>query len=178
MTGPYDDNLTEFNNRVAGLVRNFSIRSSDRILVEGCGLGFIIEAFKSAGYPNCFGIENSPHVVAIKDTEADLNTVVVESDTRGGEALKTELTSKTGDSSFDWVITESLLESYDDADLNGLLEAAEEALAKTKPNTNIIHMVLTTEAQVDPMFNQKSLAEWVAVRSTHSWYDYVRREVG
>lgn len=181
--GPYDDDLTRFNRRAANFISLFQIQAPDRILVEGCGFGFLIEAFKAASCPNCFGVESSPYVVTEKDSEADPNSIVVESDTRGGEALKTELTNKTGDSSFDWVITECLLESYDDVDLNNLLDAAEEALDKTKSKSNVIHLVMSVQdpakpdRSINPIFNQKTLAEWRAVRPDHSWVDCATWEV-
>lgn len=178
MTEPYDDELTEFNNRVEGLTSNFAIQATDRILVAGCGLGFIIEAFKSAGFPNTFGIDNSAHVASKRGVEADSGTVFIEDDIKGGGRVKAALRRDTGDDIFDWVISESVLESYEDAEIGQLLDAAEVVLNPVKPKTNIIHMVLTVESQVDPMFNQKTLTEWVAVRNTHSWFDYVRGEVG
>ena len=179
MTGPYDDDLTEFNNRVVGLTSNFSIQTTDRILVGGCGLGFLIEAFKDAGYTECFGIDNSSHVASKRGVETRGDIVFVEDDIKGGGGrIKAAFRRDTGDDIFQWVISESVLESYEDAELGQLLDAAESVLDPTKPHSNIIHMVLTIESQVDPMFNQKTLAEWKAVRSTHSWFDYVRGVVG
>lgn len=182
--GPYDDELTRFNVRVAGLTSNFPIQKADRILIQGCGLGFIIEAFKSASYPNAFGIDNSPFVASKRAVEAHVDTIFIEDDVKGGAAVKTSLRNGTGDDIFDWVISESMLESYEDAELKDLLDAAEAVLDPTKPLTNIIHMVMSVQdpakpdQSIGPQFNQKTLAEWVAMEPDHSWYDYVRGVVG
>lgn len=183
-TGPYDDDLTEFNNRVANLVRLFSIQTTDRILVQGCGLGFLIEAFKDAGFLECFGLDNSSYISSIRAVEANANSVIVEQDIRGGGLMRAQLQTQTGGNSFTWVITESVLESYEDLELSELLDDAESVLNPTKDEANIIHMVMSVKdpAQPDrsigPQFNQKTLAEWKAVRPAHSWVDYVRWEVG
>jgi len=175
--GPYDDNMTEFIDRVAKLTELFPIVATDRILIPGCGLGYIIEEFKNAGFLNCWGIDNSAHAAAKRGVEASGDTIFVEDDIRGGGRIKAALRRETGDDIFQWVISESVMESYEDNEMDQLLDAAEAVIDPAKSLTNIVHMVLAMPL-VDPMFNQKTIAEWKAIRSTHSWVDYIRWVVG
>ncbi len=181
---PSDDGLTRFNTRVTNLVSLFSIQPADRIIVQGCGLGFLIEAFKSAGFPNCFGLDNSPHVSSLRSEHAQAETVLIERDINGGPPMRAQLAIQTGGDTFDWVITESVVESYEDAELAELMDSAEEVLDPAHNEDHIIHMVMVVrdptrpDKSIGPQFNQKTLAGWKAIRPAHSWVDYVGWEVG
>lgn len=176
MTGPYDDDLTEFTTRVASLTRLFGIQAVDRIMVAGCGLGYLLEAFKAAGCANCWGLDDSAYVDTSKTGESDdPDAIMSNADIKNVGQLTDDLIQETGGSDFTWVISESVLEGYDDGlEMASVLDNLEVLLEKNKSKLNIIHMIVTIEASVDPMFNQKTLAAWKAVRPTHSWLDYVR----
>jgi len=45
---PFNDDLTRFDNRVEKLTTLFAIGAADRILIGGCGFGFLIDAFHDA----------------------------------------------------------------------------------------------------------------------------------
>jgi len=182
---PLDDNLTRFNRRVTQLTTLFPILTGDRIIVGGCGFGYLVEAFKDAGYANCWGIDNSNFVKNNKAVEARGDIIIIGEKFKVAAQLSTKLNSETGANNFKWVITESLLESYDDgAEMTEILDMAESGLTGGEPLTNIIHMVMSVQdpanpdRSISPIFNQKTLAQWKTVRPAHSWVDYVRWEVG
>lgn len=181
---PLDDNLTRFDERVANLTQLFPIQAADRILIQGCGLGFLIESFKAAGFSECFGLDNSDHVSFLRPTQASADTVLVERSIDGGQPMRSQLQIATGGQTFAWVITESVMESYEDAELSALIDETETVLAGGLDESQIIHMVMPVQdpanpdRSIGPIFNQKTLAEWKAIRPGHSWVDYVRWEVG
>ena len=179
MTDPYTDELTEYNQRVSHLTTLFPIQTADRILVGGCGFGYLIEAFKDAGYANCWGIDSSPWISTNKGTEARGDVLMVDADIRGGGVVKTALRNLTGDSEFTWIISEHVMEWHDDIELDGLLNAAEVALERGSPNSNIIHIVLTLDTNDGQIvdFNLKTLVDWNAIRPDHSWVNGVTWEV-
>lgn len=178
--------LTRFERRRDHLVA-LGIVPSDRVLVVGSGFGFLVDAFHDAGYANVWGLDSSSHVDANR-TEIRGDTVVVSDDIRGGGRMRAALRSATGDDEFDWIVTESVVESYDDADVQVLCNVCEGGLTGTD-RSRIVHLVMdvltdvdTGEAReprdrwIDPAFNQKTLAEWNALRPDHTWMSYVTWE--
>ena len=122
-------------NRVVRLIKQFPIQKMDHIIVIGCGMGFLIDAFNDAGYRNCWGIDTSPIYPRTSPVQ----------------------TAK-------WIISENVLESYYDDEMDALLDEWE-ALGE-----NIIHMVMTNH-DLHPVFNAKTLDEWKAIRPNHSWME-------
>ena len=182
--GRYDDTLTRFIRRRSDLVRVFSIGTTDRILIGGSGFGFLVDAFHDAGFSNTWGIDDSLHISTERSTETRSGTGFVEDEFLGVETIRTKLDTETGGRTFKWVITESLMESYEDAEMGTLLDAGENFLDSAFTNANIIHLVQsvlrdgTPDSHIDPIYNQKSLSQWKAVRPSHSWVDIVTFEVG
>ena len=85
-----------------------------------------------------------------------------------------KLTQITGSNQFDWIVTESVLESYDDgAEMDEILDVAELGLFDGLPLSNIIHMVYPLPG-IGIQFNRKTMFDWRAIRDEHSWVDYTR----
>ena len=186
--GPLDDELTRFNNRVSRLATAsdalFPIGPTDRILVCGCGFGYLIDAFHDAEFPNTWGIENSPWIESNRPSESRGATRFVQNDFRGGAQARAKLRVLTGADIYNWVITEGMMESYDDAEIPELLDSAEALLDPAERPENIVHLVYAVidparpDRSLSPVFNQKTIAEWKAMRSSHSWVNLLNWEVG
>lgn len=147
------------------------IQPSDRVLIAGCGYGFTIEVFHGRGFPSVWGIDSSAHIAANRGIEAVGSTLMVEDDIRGGGRVRAALRSLTGDDVFDWVISESVLESYDDgAEMTQLLNAAESVLAGGDLS-RIVHFVFVPPfaPEVAGLLNEKTIDQWNAVRPSHTW---------
>lgn len=167
--GPRDDDLTFHNLRVHRLTEKFPMGKSDRILVVGCGFGFLIDAFHDAGFLNVWGIDNSPYIQTNRGTESRDTTGFVDSDIRGPE-VRAKLKDLTGDWIFNWIVTESVMECYEDQEMGSLLDAVEVTLDADNGLRNIIHLV-PVNLQPDSVFNVKTISEWREVRVGHSWMD-------
>jgi hypothetical protein len=168
-----------FNAGVEITPHPFTFQSTDRILIAGCGFGYGIQAFKDAGFPDTFGIDKSPHIQNNKSTQGPNGIVLVGEDVTGGGA-KNALRNATGDDEFDWVLTESVLESYDNTDpvMSALLDASQAGVYRqfTPPQGNeawrVIHLV-AANPELDPAFNVQSIDAWSSLRTAQSWINYV-----
>ncbi len=167
---PLNDQLTLYLQRVDRLTAAFAIRAADRILVVGCGLGFLVEAFHDRGFPNVWGIDDSTHVAQLRATETREDVDFIEDDVRGGRRVRNALRRRTGAAKFDWVLTESVLEGYEDAELQTIFDATGKFLAAPGGLDRVVHLVVTTPSgrSLDD-FNWKTLAEWKAMRPAHSF---------
>ncbi len=183
---PYDTQtgvLNRFVKRKDKLIELFGMTSAERIIILGSAFGFLIETFKGAGFTNVWGIDDSGFIDTNKTKESS-GTVDIIKDDFDASSAKGKMTSTTGTSLFDWVISESVFESYEDAEMPKLLTTAEGLLDPVKPLTNIIHIVRVVfdvsnpDKDIDPVYNQKTIAQWKAMRTTHSWVDDIRWTVG
>lgn len=144
--------------------------TTDRILVAGCGFGFTIDRFRAAGYPNTWGIDDSAWIEARKGVEAVDATVWVADTITGGGRVRTALRQLTGASTFDWVLTEGILESLEDAEMPTVLNACESVLAGSDL-ARIVHMVWVPPfaPRFAGVFNEKTIDAWNAMRPAHTW---------
>lgn len=174
----YDANLTPFARRLAWLT-GLGMDASDRVLVGGCGYGFLIEVMRDAGFTSVWGIDSSPHIQARRALETRGDVLLVEDDMRGGGRIRAALRSLTGDDIFDWVIDEDALSSFSDGELAGMLNACESVLSPSKPTSNIVHMVtpLLPGHRQDPAINWKLLSTWKQIRPAHTWIDIRTGEI-
>lgn len=185
--GLYDDDLTRFNLRAANLRRLFGIAGADRVLIVGCGLGFLIDAFHDGARANVWGVDSSGHVATKRSTETRPTTLFVEADILS-PTIQTDLTALTGGDQFNFIVTESLLESYEDAEMAAFLDRCELLLDPAETDDQIIHLIQAViprggsggnpDESIDPIYQQKLIAEWKAIRPAHSWVDIVIWEVG
>ena len=186
--GPLNDDLTRFAVRVSRLATAsdalFPMIATDRILIGGCGFGFLIDAFHDAGFPDVWGIDNSGHIATNRPTESRGSTLFVQDEFSGIGRVRNQLRTLTGDDIFNWVISESMLESYEDAEMGSLASSAETLLDPAEGLENIINLVYAVidpanpGRSLDPVFNQKTIQEWKALRPDHSWVNLLNWEVG
>lgn len=160
----------------AQLVESFNIQTTDRVLIAGAAYGWTIEAAHDAGFPNVWGIDSSSYIQANAPTHSRGDVLMVRDDFTGGGRVRAALRSLTGDDVFQWVISESVLESYNDNEIPALLNAAESVKATGVGLDHCVHMVHCLDETVDPpgrnqdpVFNWKTLAAWNALRPSHSW---------
>jgi len=170
----------KYIHRWEQIVQHFSPGATDRILIPGCGFGWLIEAAQDDGYTSIWGIDYSSHIADNRATETRGDILFVEDDITGGGRVRAQLRQMTGDDEFRWIISESVLESYDnDTEMQGLLNAAETILETGQPTANIIHLVHAVphgthpSANLDPAFLVQDIDAWAAIRPTHTWVNVI-----
>jgi hypothetical protein len=142
--------------------------NADRILIAGCGLGFLIETMRLVGFANVYGLDNSTWCQGKKAT-VNGGVVLVNADFTGSvNSLGNALQTATGGRTFSWLITESLLESFNDNEI-GVILAQGPNLLGGQANNHIIHIVFTPPFNTPGLFNEKTMAQWKAMAPTHTW---------
>ena len=179
---------------VAAAVDAPGMAADDRILVVGAAYGYLIEAAIDDGYTAIWGLDNSSHVAANLATEGKPgatnlftsnqdpedgppNVVIVAADVTGGPSVRQLLSAATGSFRFDWIITESVAESFAPGnEMDGLLGAAESILSQQAADDHIIHLVVDDPGgqPIPPDWSTNgltwlTLAAWNAIRPAHSW---------
>lgn len=171
-----DNPENEIHRRADALIAR-GIPVADRIIVLGCGPGaFLVEALRVRGRVNCWGADNSPWANSRGEVLGN-GVILVNADLASGQSFNNTLRDVTGFNSFRWIITESLWESYDDADITVGLNVCEGLRQGGTPMSNIIHLVYTPPFDEPGVFNEKTMPQWKAMRSTHTWMNAEGYEV-
>lgn len=174
--------LLLYDHRWWRLTQVLGITPSDRVLVGGCGFGYLMAAARAAGYPLTWGLDSSTWIDGNGPTEAIDSTLWVRGDFRGGGAVRNALRQLTGDDQFDWVITESVLESYVPApppeqgapgpqdpakEMWDILQACELSLLSSDLS-RCVHLV-HQGPRLSSAFTVLTIDEWQSVRPAHTW---------
>jgi hypothetical protein len=163
-----DNPENEIHRRADALIAR-GIAATDRIVILGCGPGnFLTEAIKARGRANCWGVDNSPFANSRGQVQGS-GVILINADLASGQSFNQALNQATGSSNFRWIITESLWESYDNNEITVGLNVCEGLRQSQTPMTNIIHLVFTPPFNQPGLFNEKTMAQWKAMRSTHTW---------
>lgn len=151
------------------------IQPADRILCVGGGFGFLIERFHAAGYPNCWGIENSSWINTNRRANIDDSVLWVEDDFTGGGRIRNALRQMSGDDTFTWVIDEGMLVTLREQEMAPYFSSAESVLATDRPLTSIVHLVWLGPFNAVPStaVTIKPLDEWKALSPQHTFMDAV-----
>lgn len=185
-------------NRASWLIQRLEaigLLPSHRILIVGCGFGHLIYAFRHASahpnigddFPLTYGIDLSSYIETNWDAGrlGDEAAVFDDWTANGTGRVRNLLDALTGGHTFhvilNWV-TESYNLPAEQAALDTMLDACEAGLVGTgyRRIVNIVDNALHAgESADDPSrqtlrdYNttQMTLAQWAAVRSTHSWLD-------
>jgi hypothetical protein len=149
-----------------------SIAKTDRILIAGCGAGYLIASFLADGFSETFGLDYAQSEVELL-VPAPVAGRITWHDAGGNLAqLKNALRDTSGARTFDWIVTEDVATCYDlGAELDGLLDAAEEILTAADL-ARIMHLVTPLQAAnvpQDSSFLIQSVDAWEAVRPAHRW---------
>lgn len=152
------------------------IAQTARILIVGCGFGFLIEKLRAAGFQNVWGIDLSPYyfeAVRAANFGAGIRALIQQFNVVGMTSqMRRTLTGST--TAFDAVITESVMESYTPAEQDQILAACEAQRVAT--NRPIYHLVFDG-TDMTPLGGcpARTLAEWQAstVRAGHTFISAV-----
>jgi hypothetical protein len=160
----------------ADALKALGMQATQRIVILGCGPGaFLVEALKVRGLPNCWGVDSSPWVEGRKAVASE-GVVWVSADFTGN--IANALRQATGDRGFDWIVTESVLESYNDNEIQVGLNSCEGLrMSPQVPMSQIVHLVFTPPFDEPGLFNEKTMAQWKAMRPEHTWMNALGYQV-
>lgn len=155
----------------ANALKALGMLPAHRILIVGAGMGFLIETLKLVGLPNVWGLDNSAWCQARKAT-VNANVVLINADFTGSaNSLRNTFNTATGARTFDWIVTESVLESFNDADVGIIVAQGPNLLANGVPASRCVHLVYTPpfNAELAGLFNEKTMAQWRAMAPAQTW---------
>ncbi len=172
---PQNMYISYFFDEVEQLIRHFSIKKEDRVLVLGCGFGYLVEAFIDFKFQKVWGVDNSTWIHAHRATESREDVPIINIDA-SDSGIYAKLTEETGDPLFDWVIDEHILEGYMDGQHEKIIAAMN---TLTDKPSKVIHMVqpISEGKTGDPSMNWKTLDEWAAIYPNNRWIAPGRDEV-
>lgn len=198
--GPYDDEPKLYDDlaaRLGGwLSGSFGLTSTARVLIAGCGFGYLVNGLHRAGWPNVWGIDFPGYLDTLVDGEKLGTPGIVFDDIRQSTAVRVRnaIRKETGGTTFDAVVTEAYFTmSFDDTEIADLF-AGTEALMGDNPHNHILHLVMdynTTppgewptaggDGDAPPAYNPipagledlhwHSLDVWTTHKPEHSWGD-------
>jgi hypothetical protein len=195
-----DHPLNYWRFRTERLVTEFGIAPASRVLVAGAAFGFLPESIiwwmmqngrtQAQAQAQVAGLDNSSFIQSGLNAEANpvMSSKVVNRDMRVSVATQSNPQRNAlqnawgGQSTGDFVIVESVDESYTDAErTNAFYTALESYLAAGRPLANVIHVVCAgwEPDPADGGSPAKTLEEWAATRPGHSWlhYEYPMRAI-
>ena len=172
-------------HRAAQLVESIGIDPGERVLIVGCGFGWLVEELSKTVI--CLGTETSPYILANKDVseEQELREAIIAADLdpdtgRGAQALEILLDGgvrtnatilnessltpqsrisvlETLGNHVDYVITEDLLPSLTDEEVVELRDALELYGAKSVYHLTALKSLVSPQ---DANMNWKTVNEW------------------
>lgn len=156
--------LAHFRLRLDKIVNVISL-DDKKILVVGCGFGWLMEVMVDAGYTDVIGTDTSTLIQSLKsnpetDVRPDIQRLILDVDI-------TKDTSGLGP--FDVVITEHLLEDWSVNRLSKILDACESLLAD---GGEVLHIITNIrEGQETVILNKFDLDDWIAFQPMHYWLE-------
>lgn len=147
--------------------------TSANVLVVGCGFGWLMEHLLDAGAASVTGVDPSPYVQANKadHSRADVAPRIV-SATVGVDNVSSVLQAVGFARTYSVVIDDDAASSNSDVELTAFLNGCE-SLLQGNQKSRIIHLVTPQQfgSVQSPFLNWKPMADWKALRSTHTWVD-------
>lgn len=195
--------MNEFRYRTERLVANLGITPGQRILVLGCGFGFLPETFiwwkqqngltLAQAQAQIAGIDNSTFISAglAGAVHSSMSGKVITRSLLEGSAntqMRNQIRQSAGGSEFfDWVITESVIESYTDAERAAFITACESYQRLTGSTTKNLARVVHVVFEDDPVrwgspgWNpvpdggapNRTLEAWAQTRPQNTWVSAV-----
>lgn len=173
-----------------------NITGAQRILVVGCGLGLMVESIRDTGFANIWGIDMGPYMPTLWPAQvpAAIQPLLANRDIR--TVTTQQLRTLANNSAvFDWVVTESVMESYAPTEQAAVYDACATKLGTNVPTSHVVHIVQpsfdgtrwpanavdTTTGQFQTwagtlMTNQgcpaRTMAEWQALRTNQTFVSF------
>lgn len=152
-----------FKERAVKIVDKISLPVGSKVLVVGCALGYLMEELQKLGM-ECYGIDNSTYIRSVKAKEKatfEISDVSIISD-----RFMIEMNREVKVTQFDCIITEDVLPSH--SAWTSIFTNCESVFKPGLNKNRIVHLV---EANAATGFTSKTLPQWKALKSDHTWLD-------
>jgi 2-polyprenyl-3-methyl-5-hydroxy-6-metoxy-1,4-benzoquinol methylase len=155
--------LRLFEIRAQHIVQHFNLSVGSRVLVGGCAFGFLMEELQKLGMV-VYGFDNSPYIQQL--SKAPNNPMKVQFPIHNIDIASTkfvqEIQKATGHTSFDCIVTEDVLSSF-----NEFTQIIQNCNAVSTRVAHIIDLDCSEE------FTKKSASEWITVYPSHVWTNHI-----
>lgn len=151
-----------FDIRAKNIVQHFNLAVGSRVLVAGCAFGFLMESLQKLGMV-CYGFDNSTYIQQLANNVK--NPMKVKFPIHNIDIADTNFLQKiqqaTGHTTFDCVITEDVLPSFDE-------------FTQIITNCNVVSQKVfhIVDLNCGEDFTNKTAAEWIAVNPSHTWANH------
>jgi hypothetical protein len=117
------------------------ITGAQRILVVGCGLGLMVESVRDTGFASIWGIDSGPYIPTLWPTEVPVAIRPLLGQFDILTITDQQTRSLTNGTTFDWVVTESVMESYMPLEQAAMYDACQARLKTGVPASKVVHIV-------------------------------------
>lgn len=148
-----------FELRAKSIVQQMNLAVGSRILVAGCALGFLMEELQKLGMV-VYGFDNSPYIQSLAKDPKNPEKVAfpIHNIDIASSRFVQDVQTATGHSTFDCVVTEDILPSFDT--FSQIITNCDSVSQKT------FHIV---DLECGEDFTNKTEEEWIAVHPSHTW---------
>lgn len=158
----YFTSMRLFELRAQRIKQHYNLVQGDKVLVAGCALGFLMEELQKLGLV-VYGFDNSQYIQQlVKDPK---NPEKVKFPIHDIDITSTQFVQKiqevTGYNTFDCVITEDVLPSFDE--FNQIITNCNSV------SQNTFHII---DLNCGDVFTNKSIEEWISINPLHTWADH------
>lgn len=151
-----------FDVRAKNIVTHFKLAPGSRVLVAGCAFGFLMESLQKLEMIP-YGFDNSSYIQQLAKNNKNPMKVqfpIYNIDINSTSFVQ-ELQSATGHTTFDCVITEDVLPSFDT-----FQRIIDNCNAVSQKVAHIIDLDCSEE------FTKKTASEWISVQPSHVWTNH------
>lgn len=161
-TRQYFTSMKLFEVRAQRILQHFELAKGSRILVAGCALGFLMEELQKLGMV-VYGFDSSNYIQQlVKDPKnpEKVKFPIYDIDLASINFVQ-EIQNATGHTTFDCIITEDVLPSF-----NNFTQIINNCDAVSQ---NVFHIV---DLDCGEVFTNKTIEEWILVNPLHTWANY------
>lgn len=151
-----------FEQRAHSIVEHFNLAAGSRVLVAGCAFGFLMEQLQKLGMIP-YGFDNSTFIQQLASNPQNSQKVQfpIHNIDIASTKFVQEIQKATGHSTFDCVVTEDVLPSFDN--FTQIITNCNAVSQK------VFHIV---DLECGEEFTNKTAQEWIAVNPSHKWANH------
>ena len=151
--------LQMFDRRAVHIVNHFNLAPGSRILVAGCAFGFLMEGLQKLGMVP-YGFDNSTFIQQLAKNPKNVMKVQfpIHNIDIASTSFVQEIQAATGHTTFDCVVTEDVLPSFN--------EFTQIITNCDAVSNKIFHIV---DLDCGEEFTNKTAEEWITVHPSHIW---------